>query len=118
MGGEPPLRREDEGQDEGADRAREHWFARQLGEQWQSEGDGIYRFVAQTNPSEARPPSDVARSAESPDTAPDIVDDLIAELSGEVGDAVAPSRRLPGRDTDDAPSTQQPDRSRAAWRRR
>jgi hypothetical protein len=35
----------EEGAREDLDEARGEWFARQLGERWQPDGDGIYRYV-------------------------------------------------------------------------
>ena len=35
----------DEGATEDLDDARGEWFARQLGERWQPDGEGIYRYV-------------------------------------------------------------------------
>lgn len=58
MGGKPLLRPEDEEKDKGVLDARESWFERQLGEDWRSEEDGIYRFVEQTSLSEALLSSD------------------------------------------------------------
>lgn len=99
VGGEPPLGRKDEEPDDGVRRERANWLARELGEQWRSEGDGIYRFVGQSDPAEALP------------TPPDFVDDLIAQLSGELGDGSA------SRNPEDARPTQPPPRGRARWRR-
>jgi hypothetical protein len=113
VGGEPPPRREDEGQDEDGVQARGHWLAQQLGEEWQTDGDGIYRFVARTDPPEAPRPRGGAPSAESRGPSPEVIDDLIAELSESVDDALGPTRSLRERDAADAPSRQQPHSSRA-----
>jgi hypothetical protein len=94
MGGEPPLRREDEEPDDGVQRERGHWLERELGEQWRSEGDGIYRLVGQTDP------------AEAPVTAPDFVDDLIAQLSGELGDGSASRNAADARPSQPPPAGQ------------
>lgn len=98
VGGEPPLRRNDEEPDDGVLQERAHWLVRELGAQWQSEGDGIYHFVGQTDPTEA------------PATAPDLVDDLIAQLSGELGVGSA------SRNAEDARPTRPPPGERGGER--
>jgi hypothetical protein len=51
---------EDEARDERAERrkarhaaarrAREDWFGRELGEEWETDGDGVYRYVGAPEP--------------------------------------------------------------------
>jgi hypothetical protein len=81
MGGEPPQGEQQKERDERALQARGYWLAKQLGEQWQSDGNGIYRFVASEDPSESEPLKRDSTAAPAPDT----VDDLIAELSADLG---------------------------------
>jgi hypothetical protein len=81
MGGEPPQQQEREQRDEHAVRARGHWVGQLLGEQWQTDGDGIYRLAAEEDPPEPAPSStgSVERAAGR-----DAVDDLIAELTADL----------------------------------
>jgi hypothetical protein len=80
MGGEPPQWKEHEGRDERAVQARGPWLGEMLGEEWRSDGDGIYRFVASAEPSELEPPAERQLTS-----TPDAVDALIAELSADLG---------------------------------
>jgi hypothetical protein len=80
MGGEPPQGQEHEGRDERAVQARGPWLGEMLGEEWRSDGDGIYRFVASAEPSELEPPAERQLTS-----TPDAVDALIAELSADLG---------------------------------
>jgi hypothetical protein len=77
MGGEPPQGQEDERRDERAVQARGHSLGHLLGEEWRSDGDGIYRLAAPAEPSESAP-------SERRVIAPDDVDELIAELSADL----------------------------------
>jgi hypothetical protein len=77
MGGEPPQHEEEgDGRDERAIQARGHSVAQLLGEEWRTDGDGIYRLVAQSEASDGS----TERAAER-----DAVDDLIAELTADLG---------------------------------
>jgi hypothetical protein len=65
---ELPVRQPDH-HDEDAPLAREDssWFARQLGEEWQAEEPGIYRYVGPTRSLSAPvPPTDDLRDALAP----------------------------------------------------
>ena len=110
MGGNPPLQRPNERQDRGAGAraTRDYWFAQQLGERWQSDGTGIYRLVAEKEGVEAVRSSDRVSRPEPPRSPRNDVDDLIAELAGEVGDRRIRERDGQVRDGDD---------ETAAWRR-
>jgi hypothetical protein len=72
--------------------ARTYWLTEQLGEQWRSEGNGVYRFVG---------------SADSPPV----------EAEEELRDAHAPLTRDPSGPVEPRP-TKQPRPSRLPWRRR
>lgn len=80
MGGVPPQGQEQEGPDARAVHARGHWIGHLLGEEWRSDGDGIYRLVAPTEQLGSAAPADEPQDA----AAPDAVDDLIAELSADL----------------------------------
>jgi hypothetical protein len=80
MGGEPPQGQQHEERDERAVQARGHWLAQHLGEQWRSDGDGIYRLVASEDPPESEPLTRESTAAQTPDD----VDELIAELSADL----------------------------------
>lgn len=79
MGGKPPQGREHGGRDERAVQARGLSLAHLLGEEWRSDGDGIYRLVA---PAESSEP--VLRDERTVTSAPDDLDELIAELSADL----------------------------------
>jgi hypothetical protein len=78
VGGEPPLQEEHGGRDERAVTVRGDSVAQLLGEQWHTDGDGIYRLVEQMDPVEPSPngPQRGGRR--------DAVDDLIAELTADL----------------------------------
>jgi len=78
MGGVAPQGQEHEGRDARAAQARGDSVGNLLGEEWRSDGDGIYRLVPPSEPSESAP-------AERRVAAPDDVDELIAELSADLG---------------------------------
>lgn len=77
--------------------ARHNWIADQLGEQWRSEGDGVYRFVG---------PSETSRAARPVERAHD--------------DATETQTLLPWLEPSDADRTpsQRPRPSHFPWRRR
>ncbi len=52
---EPFDRHDEAGLDEDAGQTRHDWFASALDDEWQADGDGIYRFVPQATPGEAPP---------------------------------------------------------------
>jgi hypothetical protein len=83
---ERPVQRDSAEHDADAPLARDdsNWFARQLGQEWQAEEPGIYRYVGSNEPR-----SDVVRS------------------TGELCDALAPrGRHRPEYDADEHPSKQ------------
>ena len=47
-----------QGKADAAMAARHNWIADQLGEQWRSDGDGVYRFAGPTEEPTAPPSSD------------------------------------------------------------
>ncbi len=94
---QPPHRHDHEKQVEYPPQAREDWFGRVLGERWESDGDGIYRLVPQTDSHEAPAP---------PPRGP----------SEDLEDALAPSLRQERGAGDDAPAKPKP--RRALWQRR
>jgi hypothetical protein len=79
MGGMPPQEQKHEGRDERAALARGLSVGHLLGEEWRSDGDGIYRLVTPAEPVESAP------AERGVVAAPDDVDDLIAELSADLG---------------------------------
>jgi hypothetical protein len=77
----------------GRDAARTYWLSEQLGEQWRSEGDGVYRFVG----SSSSPPG--------------------REGEEELRDAHAPLTRDPSEPADSRPSEHPRHHWRMPWRR-
>ena len=67
-------------------RSRRDWFADSLGEEWRSDGDGIYRRTQSLNV--ASPPQD----------------DNASLVNEDISDALAPSRRDRGGSEEQAPA--------------
>jgi hypothetical protein len=78
-----PVQRQNESDDpaKGKSPTRGYWFASQLGEDWQQDGDGIYHFVGPE--AEDKPPEDPAVEAAASGPAE----------SEELGDALDPARQ-------------------------
>ena len=86
-------------------RLRVDWFARVLGEEWKTEGDGIYRHV----------PVPESKAAEQPLTSQSSLDELSDALApGGRHEREAPSEKLAD-DNIDEPSTDR--RPGSFWKR-
>ena len=83
--------------------ARDDWFSRQLGDEWEADGDGVYRFVGSPGPKRQEPPQPEAEPEPQPEARPEateMLDDVLFDqvLPGEeTAEQARPFEPLPPR---------------------